>query len=156
MDREGRYVFHRIADDIALMQYNSSDGVYQIKNEVDTGFLLDGVTYINQLDLGSVDLESLPISEVFYFPFSFTFCNVTPPGTFIEKVIWDPQLSVLFDPIFEPASPPTKTKTALLALYIVLPIVAILVVGGIIAFVLLKPRITGKDPNRFPHRPVDH
>lgn len=150
MDRVGVYDFRRTGRDVALMQYNSTDGVFQIINEVDTGFLVDNVTYVNQLDLGSITLDNLPLNSEFLIPFSFTFCNDTAPGYFVEEIIWDPQLSILFNPSFDPASPPSNTRRALTALYIVLPIVAVLVVCGIIVYVIVKPRLSGDYPGRLP------
>ena len=145
----GSYFFGRTGRDTALVQYNSTDGVFQIINEVDTGFLVDKVAYVNQLDLGTLTLDNLPLNQEFLIPFSFPFCNMTSPSYFPEEIIWDPQLSILFDPGFDPASPPTKTRAALTALYIVLPIVVVIVVAGIVIFTVVRPRYTNKFPGRL-------
>ena len=130
------------------MLYRSSDGVMTFSNEVDTGFLLDGEAYVTTLDLGSMDTDLLPLNTEFALPFSFVFCNERPPGFFPESIIWDPQLSVLFVPPINPASPASKP---LLALYIVLPIVVVIIVSVIVVVVVLRPRWRGDKLGQLPH-----
>jgi hypothetical protein len=81
--------------------------------DLDRGFLLDGVPYMNAIQHDG-QIVGLPAGFPFAINFSFGFCQFYPPGFRVQRVYWDPQLTVLFDPPPpEAEEPPLSPDTPL-------------------------------------------
>jgi hypothetical protein len=75
----------------------SLDEKLTFREVLDRGFLLDGIPYMNALDHDPLGPITVPRGFPFGDIFSFAFCQETAPGILPQLLIWDPQLSALFD-----------------------------------------------------------
>lgn len=110
--------------------------------DLDRGFLLDDIPYMNNMSHAGINYPSLPGGVVFPIPtFAFGFCQVRPPGFHPKTIYWDPQLTVLFA-AEDPTKPAAPTSGKKIPAWIAAPIVGgvVLIVVIIIVIFIVSPK----------------
>lgn len=105
MDRVGHIAYGQQTA-FTRFDYNSTDNSLAFREDLDRGFLLDGVAYMNGQDHGSEVFPYVPANYTTNINFAFGFCQIYSPDIHPADIQWDPQLSVLFN------APPEETPTS--------------------------------------------
>jgi hypothetical protein len=126
--------------DVLRLNLTSDDGRLVFREELDRGYLLDGVPWMNGLNHTGL---RLPLGKGVLLPpfvFSFGFCKIYAPGFLPKSIIWDPQLLALFDvsspPTENPSEAPASSKTKKVPLGVILGVI-FGVIGAVIIFVII-------------------
>lgn len=132
--------------DYLYLNLTSTDGSIYIAQTVEQGFIYDGDYMIRTLSDTQVT-NAGPLSGPFENPFSFAFCPYLPPSTQASSIVFDPTLSILYNPPIENTPAPEisqKTKAqnrGALVASIVAPIIVVLLVASLILAYFLSPTL---------------
>lgn len=145
---------------------------YHFKFTLDMGFILDDhpAITVRPQPWWPIDLTNGTDGKLFIVPREISFCEPMPPGnqtsvtlTPWKNIYYDPSLSVLFAPVSNtPAA--TSNNKGWIAAAVVVPIVAVLIVGAILLVVYVpavrvffRPFSKHRAPmNQMEHAALNH